>query len=135
MALLPLLMAPAIKASACCWYLWGAADYYCLSLALNVPGTLLIMYIWGSNQRIPWSAYRPEYVGGQCYWDCRRVLIARQQGSPLLGAINSCAPSFCAAAAWRDDHRHPFAFLRRLASPRLFYREYCKSLFRAVDPP
>ncbi len=38
---------------------------------------------------LPRSAYhRPEYVGGQCHCDCRRVLIARQQGSPLLGAIN-----------------------------------------------
>ncbi len=33
--------------SACCWYLWGcAAVIIALSLALNVLGTLLIMYIW-----------------------------------------------------------------------------------------
>ncbi len=46
-----------------------------LSLALNVLGTLLIMYIWGIElQRIsPRSAnHRPEYVGGQCHCDCRR---------------------------------------------------------------
>ncbi len=61
-----------------------------LSLALNVLGTLLIMYIWDrTTTDLSRSAnHRPEYVGGQCHCDCRRVLIARQQGSPLLGAIN-----------------------------------------------
>ena len=46
-----------------------------LSLALNVLGTLLIMYIWGDRTTtdLPRSAYhRPEYVGGQCHCDCRR---------------------------------------------------------------
>ena len=45
------------------------------SLALNVLGTLLIMYLWGIElQRISLGRadHRPQHAGGQCHCYCRR---------------------------------------------------------------
>jgi multidrug efflux pump subunit AcrB len=45
-----------------------------LSLALNVLGTLLIMYMWdrATADLAGGADYRPEYAGGQCHRHCRR---------------------------------------------------------------
>jgi multidrug efflux pump subunit AcrB len=62
-----------------------------LSLALNVLGTLLIMYIWGIElQRISLGALiiALSMLVDNAIVIVEGVLIARQQGSPLLGAIN-----------------------------------------------
>ncbi len=61
-----------------------------LSLALNVLGTLLIMYIWGSNYNGSLGALiiALSMLVDNAIVIVEGVLIARQQGSPLLGAIN-----------------------------------------------
>ncbi len=62
-----------------------------LSLALNVLGTLLIMYIWGIElQRISLGALiiALSMLVDNAIVIVEGVLIVRQQGSPLLGAIN-----------------------------------------------
>ncbi|ONG04922.1 MFS transporter [Klebsiella pneumoniae] len=67
------------------------AGIIALSLALNVLGTLLIMYIWGIElQRISLGALiiALSMLVDNAIVIVEGVLIARQQGSPLLGAIN-----------------------------------------------
>lgn len=61
------------------------------SLALNVLGTLLIMYLWGIElQRISLGALiiALSMLVDNAIVIVEGVLISRQQGSPLLGAIN-----------------------------------------------
>ena len=61
------------------------------SLALNVLGTLLIMYLWGIElQRISLGALiiALSMLVDNAIVIVEGVLIARQQGSPLLTAIN-----------------------------------------------
>lgn len=103
------------------------------SLALNVLGTLLIMYLWGIElQRISLGALiiALSMLVDNAIVVVEGVLIARQQGSPLLNAIN--------------------AIIRRSALPLLGATviailafapvglsqdstgEYCKSLFQVL---
>lgn len=61
------------------------------SLALNVLGTLLIMYLWGIElQRISLGALiiALSMLVDNAIVIVEGVLIARQQGSPLLGALS-----------------------------------------------
>lgn len=61
------------------------------SLALNVLGTLLIMYLWGIElQRISLGALiiALSMLVDNAIVIVEGVLIARQQGSPLLAAVN-----------------------------------------------
>ncbi|MER3625451.1 efflux RND transporter permease subunit, partial [Klebsiella pneumoniae] len=65
-----------------------------LSLALNVLGTLLIMYIWGIElQRISLGALiiALSMLLDNAIVIVEGLLIARHQGSPLLGAITYVA--------------------------------------------
>ncbi len=62
--------------------------------------------------------------------DCRRVLIARQQGSPLLGAINyvirrSALPLLGATII-------AILAFAPIGLPRTLPGEYCKSLFQVL---
>ena len=80
------------------------------SLALNVLGTLLIMYLWGIElQRISLGALiiALSMLVDNAIVVVEGVLIARQQGSPLLNAINAIIrhPGFCARRAVTGFHR------------------------------
>ncbi|VTN10118.1 Efflux pump membrane transporter BepE [Raoultella terrigena] len=103
------------------------------SLALNVLGTLLIMYLWGIElQRISLGALiiALSMLVDNAIVIVEGVLIARQQGSTLLTAVNYVIPPIRPAPAGGDRDCDP-----RLRADRPVAGldgEYCKSLFQVL---
>ncbi len=123
------------SSSACCWCSWGcAADHYCfVAGAQRSRHPAYYVYLGIELQRISLGALiiALSMLVDNAIVIVEGVLIARQQGSPLLGAINYVIRPPCRCSAPRSSPSSPS---RQLASQDST-GEYCKSLFRAADLP